>query len=81
MVLAAFMPESPKWLLVKGKVDQAEKILRKVVKFNGTQWPEDFELQPVVCIIGNYDHTTNDDSTTTTHQARNQQNINLTKAI
>jgi OCT family organic cation transporter-like MFS transporter 1 len=40
-----FMPESPRWLLQKGRLDDAKQILEKILKFNGKVWPEGFELK------------------------------------
>jgi hypothetical protein len=39
------MPESPRWLLQKGRLDDAKAILEKILKFNGKVWPEGFELK------------------------------------
>ena len=34
------IPESPRWLLSRGKTEQAEKIIRKCAKVNGVTLPE-----------------------------------------
>jgi hypothetical protein len=39
------MPESPRWLLQKGRLDDAQAILEKILKFNGKVWPYGFELK------------------------------------
>ncbi|XP_058820059.1 carcinine transporter isoform X2 [Topomyia yanbarensis] len=37
------MPESPRWLLMKGKLEEALKILEKMAKVNGKQFPAAFK--------------------------------------
>ena len=44
-------PESPRWLLTKKKVAQADLIMRKIAKTNGAQPPED--LMPRLIKIAN----------------------------
>lgn len=36
------MPESPRWLLAKGKLEDALKILETMAKVNGKEFPESF---------------------------------------
>lgn len=36
------MPESPRWLLAKGKLEDALKILETMARVNGKQFPESF---------------------------------------
>ncbi len=38
-------PESPRLLLTKGKVAEAEKIIRTIKRINGEEVPEDFTQQ------------------------------------
>ncbi|CAG9854103.1 unnamed protein product [Phyllotreta striolata] len=36
------LPESPRWLMARGKFDKAERILQKMARINGKQLPNDF---------------------------------------
>jgi Sugar (and other) transporter len=36
------MPESPRWLLAKGKLEDALKVLETMARVNGKQFPESF---------------------------------------
>lgn len=42
-----FLPESPRWLLTKGRVNDAYAILEKAVKINGQSWPQDIQLSAI----------------------------------
>ncbi|KAK7503285.1 hypothetical protein BaRGS_00005550 [Batillaria attramentaria] len=42
------IPESPRWLIKKGRTEEADRILRKMAKFNGTHFPEDLMQQQAV---------------------------------
>ena len=42
LTLMFFVPESPRWLLSKGKTVAAEKILRDIAKTNGQTLPDNF---------------------------------------
>lgn len=39
------MPESPRWLLAKGKFEEALKILEVMARVNGKQLPESFRTK------------------------------------
>ena len=41
------MPESPKWCLSKGKVEEAEKIVKTIVKFNKRISVDDVKMEPL----------------------------------
>ena len=38
--ISSVLPESARWLIAQGKLDKAEKVMRKVAKVNGTNLPE-----------------------------------------
>jgi hypothetical protein len=39
-----FLPESPRWLLLNGRIEDAQKVLESAIKTNGGTWPEGFQL-------------------------------------
>ncbi len=41
LVLYFFVPESPRWLIAMGRVDEAEAIIRKGAAENGKKFPEE----------------------------------------
>ena len=45
-VFVAFAPESPKWLLIEGRTQEAMTELSKIAKFNGS----DKEIKPIISV-------------------------------
>jgi hypothetical protein len=46
---ARLVPESPRWLLLKGKKEEAKTVLAKISKMNKLPLPDDLTLQnPVI---------------------------------
>merc|ERR1719347_697357 len=41
-----YLPESPRWLLTNGRVEEAEKIVRHIARVNGRVLPASFKLTP-----------------------------------
>lgn len=39
------MPESPRWLLAKGKLEESLKVLEVMAKVNGKQLPNSFQIK------------------------------------
>ncbi|KAH8360242.1 hypothetical protein KR093_011454, partial [Drosophila rubida] len=40
------VPESPRWLLVKGRIEEVRRIIEAAASFNGRQLPADYQLTP-----------------------------------
>ncbi|KAH8416957.1 hypothetical protein KR222_000208, partial [Zaprionus bogoriensis] len=40
------VPESPRWLLVKGRIEEVRRIIETAARFNGRQLPADYQLTP-----------------------------------
>ena len=47
VIVFYFLPESPRWLLIHGRLDEAREVLKKAVKVNRKLWPEGFELKKI----------------------------------
>ena len=47
IVIYYFLPECPRWLLTKGRVNEAYEILEKAVRINGKEWPQDLQLKAI----------------------------------
>lgn len=45
LIIYFFIPESPRWLLSQGRIDEARVILEKACKMNGRHWPENLVLE------------------------------------
>ena len=52
VIIFFFYPESPRWLLLNGRLYEAKLVLEKAIKVNGGTWPEGFELKKIEQSIG-----------------------------
>lgn len=52
VVLYWWMPESPKWLLAKKKISEAETVVRSAAQANNRTLPENWKLRPLGSIVG-----------------------------
>ncbi|KAF4521899.1 hypothetical protein B566_EDAN008375 [Ephemera danica] len=46
LLLIQFVPDSPRWFIAAGKLEQAEKILRRGASFNNRDLALEFEIKP-----------------------------------
>lgn len=51
IILYWFLPECPRWLLTKGKVNEAYEILVKAARINGKELPQDLQLKAINQIV------------------------------
>lgn len=68
------LPESPRWLLLQGRVSEAEDVIRRAAEINGTTLPP-FTLRPVTVTISKDDgeilpDTIHDQDQVADHQAQ-----------
>ena len=45
VILFWTMPESPRWLLTSGRIEEAEKVIRQAAKENGNPLPDTWKLE------------------------------------
>ena len=51
ILITFILPESPRWLLTKGRLEDAEDVLDRAVEVNGGQWPEGTKLQAIQVLM------------------------------
>ncbi|XP_030376159.1 organic cation transporter protein isoform X2 [Scaptodrosophila lebanonensis] len=51
------VPESPRWLLVKGRITEVRRIIEAAAKFNGRELPADYQLTPPTQEMSSQDFT------------------------
>ena len=59
LTFSSFVPESPRWLLQHGRIEEAKEILTKMAEFNKKPIPDYSHLetyvQVIICVILNLD--------------------------
>ena len=48
LVISFCVPESPRWLLTRGRISEAESIILKIAKFNERTVPDNLKLRGTV---------------------------------